>query len=120
MSLPIHTLRAMRQEVEKRGMAPFLERKPVPEEGLTPARRGQALRDFLPVVGATGIGWGIGKTIGDLVHDRAVGNPVFREQVRKYGPKTVALIGLGTALATAKQRQILKERRDAAAERAGE
>lgn len=106
MTIPLQSLRAMGDELHKLAA--------VPEERLTPARTKQMLKDAPVVIGSMGVGWGVGKTVGDAIAKRAIKDPQFRAKVRKYGPAGTALLGTGIGLALAQQRRRLKQRRDAA------
>lgn len=106
MMISSQTLRAMGDELTKLAAAP--------EERLTPSRKEQMLRDAPIVIGSMGLGWGLGKTVGDAVAKRAIKDPATLSKVRKYGPAALALTGTGIGLALSQQRRRLKQRRDQA------
>ncbi len=91
-------------------------------ETMSPAKWKQTAKDMPVVIGATGVGWGIGKTIADVA-----GEKMFAKAMRtgkkpaflKHAPLvTGALSGLGT-YAMMRTREEMKNRREAAEKQAG-
>ena len=109
MTLHPQSLRAMRDELSKLA-AP-------PEEVLTAARKKQMMKDAPIVIGTMGLGWGVGKTVGDAAAKRVIKDPKMLSKVRKYGPAALALTGTGIGLALSQQRRRLKKRRNEAQKR---
>jgi hypothetical protein len=89
----------------------------VPEEKLTKYRFKQMLRDAPVVIGATGLGWGLGRTFADTVARKATRDPKLQAKIVKYGPATTAVMGTVLAATLAAQRRALKRRRDLAEQR---
>jgi hypothetical protein len=73
----------------------------------------QTLKDFPVAVLATGIGYGLGKTVTDIAKSRiATGSAV--PKWLQYTPQTVAVLSAVSSVAAARARGVLRDRREAA------
>lgn len=72
----------------------------------------QTLKDFPVAVLATGVGYGLGKTLAEVAKHRASSGSM--PGWAKYVPQTMAAVSMVGALASSRARGILKDRREEA------
>lgn len=80
-------------------------------EEMSPAKWKQTAKDLPVAIGASALGWGIGKTLGDVVLQQ---NPDLLAKSRKYGPVIGSALGGLGSYAYGKRQGILRERREQA------
>lgn len=109
-----HHIRSMRDEMQK-----LSTRSTQGEhEEMTRARFKQTMKDLPIVIGGSALGYGLGRTLGDLGAKKLVKNEAGREQVRKWAPMVGSVLSSAGAYTLGQQRAIMAERRDAAQETA--
>ena len=83
-------------------------------ERLTPPRRKQLLKDGLLAVGGMTVGHVVGKMLADKVFEQAQKDPTFAQKVVRHGPTALMALGLLGTYAHKRQKNLLRQRRDAA------
>lgn len=88
---------------------------PARPERMTPAKWKQTAKDLPLIIGASGLGWGLGKTIGDLAGEHLARHGVPpNPAAAKYAPLVGSVLASGASYALGRSRGIQAERRDAA------
>lgn len=86
--------------------------RPEDADVMTPAKWKQTLRDMPVVIGAGAVGWGVGRTLADVVAERYAG-PTATSGA-KYAPLLGNILSASAGYAAGRMQSELRKRRDAA------